>query len=412
MRGAASGKQVMIHQLTSQLRFGQMGVGWAFLMGANVYLVERRGRQEQLNPTRQVEIGTLLESMPDAAVLIDTDHKIIDLNQAAARILGGSREQLRKRNVSEAGAALVRPNAISILRLQRTVLDRALAGEPVREERRVIRDPKTGRDIELLISANPICDSAGKPVGALVIARDITELTQLQNRFSDMERHLAIGQVAAGIAHDFNNTLETISHAVVLLQTSPEPSPFDRGTLLRLIHSAVEHGAEIIARIRDYARSGTGELTTVDVRELLDDAIEWTEHLRNRRNSVQLVRELSSVPQVRANAADLRRVFTNLIINGLQAMPDGGQLTVGSGVNGGRVHVWIRDTGAGITEEDKGKLFLPYFTTKHGGTGLGLSGAQKIMLALGGDIQVQSELGKGTQLDLYLPAMGAELKTA
>jgi len=402
----------MIHQLTSLLQFLERGVGWASLVGANVYLVERRGRQEELNPTRQVEIGTLLESMPDATVLIDTDHKIIDLNQAAAKILGGSREQFRKRDVFEVGAALVRPNKSSILPFQRNLLDRVLAGEPVHEERRMIRDPKTGRDIELLISANPICDSAGKPVGALVIGRDITELTQLQNRFSDMERHLAIGQVAAGIAHDFNNTLETISHAVVLMQTSPEPSPFDRGTLLRLIQSAVEHGAEIITRIRDYARSGTGETATVDVRELLDDAIEWTEHLRNRRNSVQLLRELSSVPQVRANAADLRRVFTNLIINGLQAMPDGGQLTVGSGVNGGRVHVWIRDTGAGITEEDKGKLFLPYFTTKHGGTGLGLSGAQKIMLALGGDIQVQSELGKGTQLDLYLPAIGAELKTA
>ncbi len=378
-----------------------------------MYLVERRGRQEQLTPTRQVEIGTLLESMPDAIVILDADYRIVDLNQAAARILGGPREQFRNRDLSEAGSKLVNEgSAGNVLRFRRNLLDRALKGEQVREERRVIRDPKTGKDIELRISANPICDSSGKTVGALVIARDITELIQLQSRFADMERHLAIGQVAAGIAHDFNNTLETISHAVVLLQASPEPATEERQTLLRLIRSAVEHGAEIIARIRDYARSGTGELSLVNVRELLEDALEWTDHLRHRRNRVELVRELKDVPMVRANAADLRRVFTNLIINALQAMPDGGQLIVGTKAEGQRVHMWIRDTGAGIAAEDRRKVFLPYFTTKDGGTGLGLSGAQKIVLALGGDIRFQSELGKGTQFDIYLPSVETQRKSA
>ena len=378
-----------------------------------MYLVERRGRQEQLSPTRQVEIGTLLESMPDAIVILDANYRIVDLNQAAARILGGTQEQFRDRDLSEAGSKLMNEGfAGNVLRFRRNLLERALKGEQVREERRVIRDPKTGKDIELMISANPICDPSGKTVGALVIARDVTELIQLQSRFSDMERHLAIGQVAAGIAHDFNNTLETISHAVVLLQSSPEPVVEERHTLLRLIQSAVEHGTEIIARIRDYARSGTGELSPVSVRELLEDALEWTDHLRHRRNRVQLVRELKEVPMVRANAADLRRVFTNLIINALQAMPDGGQLIVGTKSEGQRVHMWIRDTGAGIAEEDRRKVFLPYYTTKHGGTGLALSGAQKIVLALGGDIQFRSEAGQGTQFDIYLPSVEAERRSA
>jgi PAS domain S-box-containing protein len=403
----------MFHQLTLLLRLLGLTAGSASIAGANVYLVERRGRQEQLSPTRQVEIGTLLESMPDAIVIINADYRIVDLNQAAARILGGTREQFRDRDLSEAGSKLMNEDSGgNVLRFRRNLLNRALGGEQVHEERRVIRDLKTGRDIQLVISANPICDPSGKPVGALVIARDVTELIQLQSRFSDMERHLAIGQVAASIAHDFNNTLEAISHAVVLLQSSPEPVVEERHTLLRLIQSAVEHGTEIIARIRDYARSGTGELSEVNVRELLEDALEWTDHLRHRRNRVQLARELKQVPMVRANAADLRRVFTNLIINALQAMPEGGKLTVGSESDGERVHVWIKDTGAGVAKEDQRKLFLPYFTTKHGGTGLGLSGAQKIMLALGGDIRFQSEAGKGTQFDLYLPVEGEKLKSA
>jgi PAS domain S-box-containing protein len=401
----------MLHQLTLLLRVLGLSVGGASA-GAHVYLVERRGRQEQLSPTRQIEIRTLLESMPDAVVIIDANHRIVDLNQVAARFLGGTREQLGSRDLFEAGSKLIAGNTGNVVRFRRNLLDRALAGEQVSGERRVIRDPNTSKDVELVISANPISDPSGKTVGVLLIARDITELTQLQSRFSDMERHLAIGQVAAGIAHDFNNTLETISHAVVLLQASPEPEAQERQTLLKLIRSAVEHGTEIIARIRDYARSGTGELTGVNVRELLEDALEWTEHLRHRRNHVQLVRELNDVPMVRANAADLRRVFTNLIINALQAMPDGGQLIVGSQSDGKQVHLWIRDTGPGIAEEDQRKLFLPYFTTKHGGTGLGLSGAQKIVLALGGDIRFQSEPRKGTQFDIYLPVANAELRTA
>lgn len=405
---------MMFHQLTLLQWMAKWGAGSIVLAGANVYLVERRGRQGDLSPTRHIEIGTLLESMPDALVIVDATERIVDLNQAAARILGGAREKLCYQNLSEVGAKLLSSggDSGSVVPLRTNLLKRVLKGEQVREERKMLRDAETGKDIELLVSANPICDPSGKPVGALLVARDITELTQLQNRFSDMERHLAIGQVAAGIAHDFNNMLETISHAVVLLQAEPEPAKEERQTLLKLIRSAVEHGSEIIARIRDYARSGTGDLGPVNVRELLEESLEWTDHLRHRRNRVQLVRELKDVPMVHANAADLRRVFTNLIINALQAMPDGGQLIVGSRDDGDRVHVWIRDTGAGIAEEDRRKLFLPYFTTKHGGTGLGLSGAQKIMLALGGDIQFQSEPGKGTQFDIYLPAEKRELKTA
>ncbi|HLH06821.1 MAG TPA: ATP-binding protein [Terriglobales bacterium] len=401
----------MLHHFTSLLRLLELGSRLAPFLAANVYLVERRGRQEKLNPTRQVEIGTLLESMPDAVMIIDTDRRIIDLNQSAARLFASTPEQLRHRRLSEIRAQLMDAPGEAI-RFRRKVVDRALNGETVREEQRAVRDPITGKEVQLLISANPICDQAGKTVGALVIARDITELTQLQNRFSDMERHLAIGQVAAGIAHDFNNTLETISHAVVLLQAEPEPPLEQRRALLRLIRSAVEHGTGIIARIRDYVRSGTGDLTRVSVRALLDDALELTEHLRHRRHRVQLMRELSDVPPVNANAADLRRVFTNLIINASQAMPEGGQLTVGCRREAQNIHIWIRDTGAGISEEDQKKLFLPYFTTKHGGTGLGLSGAQKIMLAMHGDIRFHSEPGKGTQFDIYLPVAEAERKTA
>jgi two-component system, NtrC family, sensor kinase len=118
---------------------------------------------------------------------------------------------------------------------------------------------------------------------------------------------------------------------------------------------------------------------------------------------VKLLRELHATPLVIGNEPDLRRVFTNLIINGLQAMSNGGTLTVGCEEMEHSIHVWVRDTGEGISLESRTKIFNPYFTTKPGGTGLGLSGAQKILLGLGGDISFHTEQGVGTQFDVWLP---------
>jgi signal transduction histidine kinase len=106
-----------------------------------------------------------------------------------------------------------------------------------------------------------------------------------------------------------------------------------------------------------------------------------------------------------ANAADLRRVFANLIINALQAMPQGGELTVHCEESNGTVMAWVRDTGVGIPPEQQKNIFMPYFTTKPTGTGLGLSGAQKIIVSQAGKISFSSEPGKGSTFQVELPAI-------
>jgi signal transduction histidine kinase len=217
-----------------------------------------------------------------------------------------------------------------------------------------------------------------------------------------MDRHQAIGQVAAGIAHDFNNTLQTISQAVAVLEMTPTRTPEERKVFLDMIQNAVRRGAEVISRIRDYLRSGTSAVGEVDVCSLMNDAIELTRPMWQAAG-VTVHRDITLTPLIRGNSADLRRVFTNLIINSLQAMPKGGHVTVGCEDQDRSVHAWVRDTGLGIAPEVRRRVFDPYFTTKAGGTGLGLSGAQKILLELGGNITFQSEQGKGTQFDLYFP---------
>jgi signal transduction histidine kinase len=171
-----------------------------------------------------------------------------------------------------------------------------------------------------------------------------------------------------------------------------------------MIDTSVQRGAEIIRRVREYIRGGTGEMAKVDVRPLLQDALELTRPLWRGLEGLSVVTEFQPVPPVNANAADLRRVFTNLIVNAIQSMPKGGRLTLRCEAAGERVLATISDTGVGIPPEQQRKIFLPYYTTKATGTGLGLSTAQKIVLSQGGNIRFQSEVNRGTTFIVELPA--------
>lgn len=373
--------------------------------GAGVLLVERRGRRDPLDPKRQIEIRTLLDSMPEMVAIIDTQEKIVDANESASRMLGIHREELIGRRVTDLARKLDVAPRSNLVQFQKPLTARALTGETISAEHRAYRHPLSGAMMELLVSANPIRNENGEIQGAMLIGRDITELTHLQQRIADIERHQAIGHVAAGIAHDFNNTLQTISQAVSVLQLAPDRKPEERKVFLNMIQNAVQRGAEVISRIRDHLRTGTSTSCELDTRKLMEDAIELTRPLW-QTSRVALEREFQEVSKVRGNAADLVRVFTNLIINAVQAMPNGGNLYLGCEDRGRDVHAWVRDTGSGIPAEAQKRIFDPYFTTKAGGTGLGLSGAHKILVDLGGKITFQSAMGNGTQFDVYLPKSG------
>jgi PAS domain S-box-containing protein len=386
-------------------------VATACIVVGGLTLVERRGRGKLLDSKQQIEIRTLLDTIPDLVVIVDCQGEIVDANGAAARLIGLPRHKLIGMPVIEF-ARIMNGDPGNVVQFPKSIATRALEGEAVGEERRRVRHLVTGEEVDLLVSANPIRNDKGEVKGALVIARDVSELTDLQKRLADIERHQAIGHVAAGIAHDFNNTLQTISQAAAVLQMGGR-GPADQKYFLEMIQTAVRRGAEVIARIRDYLRSGTAARTEVDVRGVMEEAQELTLPLL-RSKSIELQKELKSSGLVQGNRADLLRMFTNLIINSIQAMPGGGKIILGCEDQGNAVHAWVCDTGQGILPEVRNRIFNPYFTTKEGGTGLGLSGAQKIMLELGGNISFSSEPNKGTQFDLTFPkaAQEEERKTA
>jgi two-component system cell cycle sensor histidine kinase/response regulator CckA len=397
-----------IYETVRSLGSGPHSFGAALLVAGGIHLVERRGKKDRIDPKRQLEISTLLESIPEAAIIVDAGGRVIDANSIAGSLVSRTREELRGRSAAEISLALRDQQHAQ----RKAIIQRGLEGQTVRHERRTLRNPQSGTTHELLVSANPIMDEHGHVIAALVIARDVTELTRLQQRVGDIERHRAIGQMAAALAHDFNNILDTIGQAAAVLEININRPADVRKPLLDMIQNTVRRGAEMVQRIREYLRTGHGALRPLNVCTIIDESVELTRPLWEKAH-IELIKYLQPVPNVKADAADLRRVFTNLIINAMEAMPNGGRITIDCQVREDNVVATVADMGVGIAPEEQKKVFFAYFTTKPQGTGLGLSGAQKILLSYGGNISFQSEVGKGTTFIITLPvANGKATKVA
>ena len=374
----------------------------AGLVCGTVELVERRNRKTPLHPARQIELATLIESMPEAVFVVDQNAEVVEANQSAERLTGLTKAQLRSLSGDEVARQVSNSEAVPVDRSQ-IHLYRALRGENVQQERRRL-SVSGSSTVEALISANPIREPEGRIVGALVIVRDVSELAELQEHFAETERQNAIGTMAASLTHDFNNVLDTISQAATVLEVAPERAPGERAVVLRMIQNAVKRGSEIVGNVRQFLTGNLAGSDLVDMNTLLEEAIELTRPMwQSSRTS--LLRHFQPVPRVQANAAELRRVFTNLIINAIEAMQHGGSLTVGCEYLSGKVRGFVADTGAGIPPEKFDKIFVPYFTTKEKGTGLGLSSALRAVRAQRGDITFSSKVGEGSRFVVELPAV-------
>lgn len=379
------------------------------ILAGTVELVERRNRNTPLHPGRQIELATLIESMPEAVFVIDENGNVVESNQAAERLTCLSKVQLRELPGDQVARCVADPHGLPADKTQ-FALYRALRGESVLQERRQISRSGAGT-LEALISANPIRQQDGRIVGALVIVRDITELTDLQQHFAKTERQNAIGTMAASLAHDFSNVLDTISQAATVLEVTPDRAPAERAVVLRMIQNAVKRGSEIVGNVRQFLVGSQAGCDLLDMNMLLEEAIELTRPMW-QASPVSLVRQFQPVPRVHFNAAEMRRVFTNLIINALEAMPDGGTLIVGCEYARRKVRAFVSDTGMGIPSEKYEKLFVPYFTTKQQGTGLGLSSALRAVRAQRGDITFTSKIGEGSRFTVELPAVESGKRAA
>lgn len=245
----------------------------------------------------------------------------------------------------------------------------------------------------------------------------LTELKQTQKQVVQQERLAALGTMAGGIAHDFNNSLGIIMGFTEMLlrdAETGEPSE-DLKKSLATILTAAEDAAKIVHRLRDFYRPDEADeqRIAVDLNELIEQAVSltrprWKTHAIATGREIVVRTDLAVSAPMSGNPAELREVLTNMIFNAVDAMPNGGAVTIRTQVDGDSLLLKVSDTGTGMSEEIRRRCLEPFFTTKgESGTGLGLSMVFGIIQRHGGAIEIESAEGQGTTFTMRLPAVRA-----
>ena len=239
--------------------------------------------------------------------------------------------------------------------------------------------------------------------------RAFGELAAAQDQLVRTEKLRALGEMASGVAHDFNNVLASILGRAQLLLERVQDVKLRQW--LKVIERAAMDGARTVRRLQDFTGIRRDQpAVAVDLNQIVQQVLEatestWRQDARRRAVEIEVVTDLAHhLPPIAGDPAELREAFTNLVLNAIDAMPNGGRLTLRTGTPDGQVAVEVIDTGTGIPEPIRQKIFDPFFTTKGPkGTGLGLSMAYGILARHSGRITVESEEGQGTTFRLVFP---------
>ena len=290
------------------------------------------------------------------------------------------------------------------------IMRKLAKGERI-EHYETVRQKKDGNRVDVSLSVSPIVNSAGKVVGAAAIARDITGRKQAEEALRKAEKLSATGRLAASIAHEINNPLESLTNLVYLLQRNESLDNSARN-YLRLAQGELHRAAHVTKQMLAFHRHSSNP-EIVNLTELLDTVLDLYSPAA-RSAGVSVVRRYEGVDTICAFPEEIHQVFANVIRNAIEAVPQGGTITLHvfasqewNGVRRPGARVVIADTGSGISPENRERIFDPFFTTKgENGTGLGLWISGGIILKHGGSIRVRSSTRSdhsGTVFNVFLP---------
>jgi PAS domain S-box-containing protein len=293
-------------------------------------------------------------------------------------------------------------------------VERALAGESCQVSITFSRDEEgKGLPRHFDISATTIEDPSGSN-RALLFLRDVTEKRTQELQLMQAEKMSSIGVLAAGVAHEINNPLNSVAgYAEALLRRfrdfpdlAVDPRLEDFQGYLNVIIREAYRCKGVIDGLLSFSRKSDGSIDSVDVNELVGEVLELVHH-KSRYDKVVIDFDgCADPPVVKGDASALRQVFLNLVLNAVQAIDGPGLVAISTAVKGDEVVVRVRDTGSGIAPETLDQIWNPFFTTKSVGQGLGLGLAvsYNIVKKHSGEVQVETEIGKGTLFSVRLPA--------
>ena len=351
----------------------------------------RRLLRQVLDDQRLKEL--ILESIPSGLITSDRDGLITTFNRAAAAMLGYHPREVIGRPV------------LKVLNLRH--LDRVLqTGQPQHET--LLTGGSQGQDLALDVTLVPLRDDQGQQMGVLATFADITAMYQLEEEKRRLDHLASLGEMSASVAHEVRNPLASIKTSIQMLRDDlEEQAAFqaNAGTQgeIAVILKEIERLDSIVRNLLLFARPQRLHLTECDLIELSKRLLRFIQpQLDERGVHVHLVQQ--EAPAVSVDVAQMEQVLTNLFLNALQAMPDGGILTVSCQVAQQKwLELTVSDTGVGMSQDMLARIFQPFYTTKAHGIGLGLPITRRLIEDHRGSILVESQLGYGTTVIVRLP---------
>ncbi|OLD64362.1 MAG: hypothetical protein AUI47_06360 [Acidobacteria bacterium 13_1_40CM_2_68_5] len=352
---------------------------------------------------------SILESSRVGILVTDSDGRVVNVNGAFEVLYGAGRGQILGQSLSQ-----VMPAGVFTLANDPAVPvpGDVLPDGGIKVYRSSLRT-RDGRRLVVNLTQSALRDPAGKPRGRVITVDDVTEQVLREQDLQRREHLASIGLLASGIAHEVNTPLTGIcSYTQVLLKEHDPDEP--EYPILKKIEQQAFRAAGIASSLLNFSRQRDGDYQLLEVADMVAETLElFQPHLRGRR--IELVRDIERpLTRVNGNRGRLQQVLMNLLLNAVDAMTEGGTVTVAARAASGRVQIEVSDTGCGIPAEHLDRIYDPFFTTKPRGqgTGLGLSVSYGIVKEHAGTLSVESNPGEGSRFVVSLPAVDEKRASA
>lgn len=373
-------------------------------------ITERKKFEQELEAETE-RLRVTLGSIGDGVISTDAQGRVALMNNVAEELTGWTYKEASGKTLGEVFNII---NEKTRLPCQDPVAKVVRTGKIVGLANHTVLVARDGAERVIADSGAPIRDKEGKIIGVVLVFRDITEKQKIESELVRMEKLESVGLLAGGIAHDFNNILTVILGNITLARLFSKPG--DKAYFrLTEAEKAALRAQDLTRQLLTFAKGGTPVKATASIEDIVRESCAFVLMGSNVKPDAAIAKDLWNVE---VDRGQISQVINNLIINADQAMPNGGTIRITAtnqiipegkspGWKPGKfIRISISDEGAGISKEHLPRIFDPYFTTKAEGTGLGLATSYSIVKKHDGMIKVESQLGKGTTFNVYLPASG------
>jgi two-component system, NtrC family, sensor histidine kinase PilS len=372
----------------------------AFLSGYLAEQLKKAGEQLIAKEIDYEELKILnndiIQNIQTGVITINTNDEIISINRQAEIITGITLEEVYLKPIENLLSGIL-PKIEEIVKTHyQNNINRWTMKYETKDNRKYI----------LGFSVSPLKSAQGKTTGKIVLFQDITRVTKMEEEVRNSDRLATLGKLAANLAHEIRNPLAAMSGSIQILKSdiSFEGKNIN---LMEIVLQEIDRLNHLITDFLMYAKPIDIKKERLNITNVIDETIAVFKNTPKGESKIQIETIFSGDTNMNGDFQQLKQVFWNIFLNSADAMPNGGTIKVNVGANyhahGGLLVITITDTGTGIDENVKSMIFDPFFSTKEGGTGLGLSTVKQIVEVHCGIVEIDSEINKGTDILIAFP---------